>query len=72
MDVSHNALSGELSETLLKGTKDTAQYISIYMDNNGITGTIPLSLRRFSRLDLRLKDNRIEGIPPALCSQSNW
>ena len=72
IDASNNALSHELPESLLASSEVSHSSIVIDLDNNDISGTIPLSLRAFPRLDLRLANNRIEQIPDELCSQSEW
>jgi Leucine-rich repeat (LRR) protein len=50
----------------------TDDAISIYLQNNAITGTIPLVLAKFDKLDLSLAGNDIEEIPNELCRISGW
>jgi hypothetical protein len=48
------------------------QTVSIYLHNNGITGTIPSELTRFQFLDINLAGNLIEEIPSELCGMGGW
>jgi Leucine-rich repeat (LRR) protein len=50
----------------------TDDAISIYLQNNAITGTIPLELAKFDKLDLNLAGNDIEEIPNDLCHIAGW
>ena len=72
IDISYNAISRDLPENLLVSSQIPQSEIIIDLSNNDITGTIPASLSRLSKLDLRLPNNLIEGIPKELCTQSEW
>lgn len=48
------------------------QTVSIYLQNNEITGTLPSELTRFQFLDINLAGNGIEEIPSELCSIDGW
>jgi hypothetical protein len=72
IDFSNNAIANELPENLLDLSQVQNNEIIINLNNNDITGAIPLSLARFSKLDLRLANNMIESIPIEICLQRGW
>lgn len=72
IDVSNNALSHEISDKLFASSNALDSEIVLNLDNNDIEGKIPSSLKRFSNLDIRLANNRIDGIPTELCSANGW
>jgi Leucine-rich repeat (LRR) protein len=46
--------------------------VTISLQNNEITGTIPNELVKFKFLDINLAGNKIEEIPQVLCKISGW
>ena len=73
VDVSNNALTGTVPESLLKSAKlNFSNLVSVQMSGNRLTGVIPAALSRFEAIRLFLSDNRINGIDPTLCSKSAW
>jgi hypothetical protein len=72
IDLSANSLTGEIPSTFLASSQITSDQISVYLENNDIRGTMPASLASFARMDIRLSNNRIEGIAEELCSQKDW
>ena len=46
--------------------------VTIYLQGNAISGTIPAALGKFSHLDIDLAGNKIESIPPELCEKRGW
>lgn len=56
----------------MNGSRLSANTFRLYLGSNNIAGTIPSSLKQISRLELRLEDNRIEGIPAELCGLGGW
>jgi hypothetical protein len=72
LDLSDNSISGTIPSSFLESSNITNRVIEVVLDNNNIEGLIPSSLAKFSRLDIRLSDNRIEGIATDLCENNNW
>jgi Leucine-rich repeat (LRR) protein len=72
MDLSNNGLSGSLPTNFLKHSKRLADSITILLQSNDLTGTVPTSLSRFSSLYIDLGDNKITDLPPVLCDNTNW
>lgn len=72
IDLSNNALSHELPRNLLLLSQRLHSEIIINLDNNEISGAIPLTLQRFSKLDLRLANNMIEDVPHEFCTLTGW
>jgi hypothetical protein len=48
-------------------SKFKSEKVTIFLQNNGITGTIPIGLMPFENLNLNLAGNMIEYIPEVLC-----
>ena len=71
-DASNNDLTGPIPDNFLVNSVFTNETVSIYLQGNEITGTIPPILSRFGFLDLNLADNRIERIPEELCHIPGW
>ena len=46
--------------------------ISVYLQNNEITGTVPSELLKFDSLDIHLAGNEILEIPEPLCKIDDW
>jgi len=72
IDLSNNALSFTLPETLLASSSVADSDILVDLNNNDISGGIPSTYKRFAKLDLRLANNRIDQIPHELCAQGGW
>lgn len=72
LDLGANSLTGTIPSNLLVGIGDPDQQITVLLDSNTLHGTIPIGLNRFSRLNIDLADNEIEGIAPGLCEMTLW
>ena len=46
--------------------------VTIYLQGNAISGTIPAALGKFSHLDIDLAGNKIVKIPESLCKLEGW
>jgi hypothetical protein len=73
MHLSGNKLSGTLSELMsLSRTNLSLSILSLLLSNNGLTGSIPLSIQRHSFLELDLSQNRLDGtLTPDFAISSN-
>jgi Leucine-rich repeat (LRR) protein len=71
LDISNNMLEGSIPSVFLL-MADTEASIFLDLSTNRLTGRIPSELSRFDDLTLYLRDNRIEGIDPSLCTKEDW
>jgi Leucine-rich repeat (LRR) protein len=71
LDLSKNRLTGSIPIELLQ-TANLEQSVFLDLSENLITGTVPGELSRFTDLTIYLRDNRIGGIDPALCTLELW
>lgn len=71
-DASDNDLTGPLPDNFLINSVFTLDTVSIYLQNNEITGTIPAELSKFDFLDINLAGNKIFEIPEELCNIDGW
>lgn len=69
----YNGLTGSIPETFLQST-DEAKPVTVQLEFNQLTGTIPAVLSRFIALNLQLSGNAFIGptLPSAFCSASAW
>lgn len=67
-----NSLTGTIPDNLLLGVDDPTQEITISLEKNIIHGTLPISLNRFTRLNIDLTDNEIDSIDQGLCEMTLW
>lgn len=72
LDLSENAINGTIPNTFFNDSQIRERVIEIILDDNRLEGTVPDSLGKFSRLDIRLSNNMIESIPLDLCSKEDW
>jgi Leucine-rich repeat (LRR) protein len=72
MDLSNNGVSGSIPTNFLEHSQRLADSITILLQSNDLTGTVPTSLTRFSFLYIDLGDNKITDLPPVLCDNTNW
>lgn len=67
-----NSLTGTIPEDFLAGIAAKDDMINVILKANGLTGTLPASLSRFSKLYIDITENRIEAIDDSLCSMNGW
>jgi Leucine-rich repeat (LRR) protein len=66
-----NALTGSLPDDFLLHNQVTST-ISVNLEHNLVTGTVPQSLQRFESLNLELVGNQIEELSDSFCSMRRW
>jgi hypothetical protein len=71
-DASDNDLTGPIPDNFMINSAYLNQTVSIYLQNNEITGTLPSELRQFQFLDINLAGNGIDEIPTELCRIDGW
>mmetsp|Transcript_48680 Transcript_48680/g.55180 ORF Transcript_48680/g.55180 Transcript_48680/m.55180 type:complete len:2664 (+) Transcript_48680:160-8151(+) len=71
LDLSGNNLEGSVPSTFLENV-DSKLSFSVDLSNNKLSGTVPGDLTRFKDIMIYLRDNRINGIDPSLCTRSSW
>ena len=71
VDLSGNQLSGGIPEDFLANV-DESHKMTINLSSNNISGELPISLSRFSRANVYLRDNQLGHIDLVLCSQEEW
>jgi len=71
LDLSGNNLEGSVPSTFLENV-DSELSFSVDLSNNKLSGTVPGDLTRFKDIMIYLRDNRINGIDPSLCTRSSW
>ncbi|KAL3925499.1 MAG: hypothetical protein SGILL_000366 [Bacillariaceae sp.] len=71
-DASDNALTGPVPDNFLINSIHLNETVTVLLQDNQITGTIPRELSKFNLMDINLAGNAIERIPEALCSIDGW
>jgi hypothetical protein len=71
-DASDNDFTGPIPDNFLINSVHLNETVTIALQNNEITGTIPSELAKFNFLDINLAGNSIEEIPQKLCSKEGW
>jgi Leucine-rich repeat (LRR) protein len=71
LDLSENNLIGTIPSNFMESVNEQ-QTIFLDLSENRLTGNVPGELSRFAELTLYLRENRIEGIDPGLCSMDGW
>ncbi len=71
-DASDNDLSGPLPDNFMINSVHLNATVTVYLQNNEITGTLPAELAKFTFLDINLAGNGIQEIPTKLCTMSGW
>ena len=72
-DASDNDLTGSLPENFMANSIFASnESVTVFLQHNEITGTVPSSLHQFTDLNINLAGNRITGIPPELCDRDQW
>jgi Leucine-rich repeat (LRR) protein len=66
-----NDLTGSLSADFLHSVPSSS-YVKIDVQDNTISGIIPIELQRFDKMDMNLLRNKIDSIPEVLCERTNW
>ena len=70
-DFAANDFSGPIPDNLF-ALADSSASIFLDLSSNRFTGSLPPSLSRFSDLTLYVRDNKIDSLPPSLCSMQSW
>lgn len=71
VDLSHNDLDGPIPSNFLE-TVNQEGSLFVDLSDNMLTGHVPGSLSRVNDMTIYLRDNRIAGIDPSLCSKDGW
>jgi Leucine-rich repeat (LRR) protein len=71
IDASNNVFTA-IPDGFLSGVTDSNAPIEILLQNNDITGVVPVALERFKSVNIVLVDNKIDGIPESFCQKSDW
>jgi len=71
IDLSGNELYGPIPSFLLQGTPSSMD-VEIDLSSNMLTGTLPVELGRFDRLEFYAKNNQIRGMNLKLCDKTDW
>lgn len=71
IDLSDNNLDGPIPSNFLE-TVNQEESLIVDLSDNMLTGNVPGSLGRVKDLTIYLRDNRIVGIDPSLCSKDDW
>mmetsp|Transcript_36712 Transcript_36712/g.88748 ORF Transcript_36712/g.88748 Transcript_36712/m.88748 type:complete len:2674 (+) Transcript_36712:708-8729(+) len=71
LDLSNNDIAGAMPSDFLAGVT-AGQSLFVDLSNNFISGTVPGNMSRFNDVTIYLRDNRISGIDPSLCSREEW
>ena len=68
----YNSLTGSIPYEFLTGIEDKSAAITIDLENNSLSGTVPSSLTQFEDLELYLSGNKFSKIASGLCSMNKW
>jgi hypothetical protein len=71
LDLSENQLVGSVPSNFLAGIM-SVQSLFLDLSNNMLTGIVPGNLTRFNDVTIYLRDNRFDGLDPALCTRGDW
>mmetsp|Transcript_27781 Transcript_27781/g.33794 ORF Transcript_27781/g.33794 Transcript_27781/m.33794 type:complete len:528 (-) Transcript_27781:147-1730(-) len=72
IDLGFNSLTGPIPNSFLAGISDPLRIITIDINSNFLTGTLPASLSHLQRVTINAVNNKIEAIDKKLCSMSEW
>ena len=61
LNLENNAFAGAIPSSFLQGAEDKAVNITVSLGFNNISGTIPETLEKFDKLDIKLEGNHIMG-----------
>ena len=67
-----NSFTGMIPSSFLDGISDKTAEIKVDLTLNNLLGSVPSSLKSFSKLKLYLAGNQIDKIPPELCDLGDW
>jgi len=71
-DASGNDLSGNIPSNFMAGSNQVDFIVYVILEGNEITGSLPESLDRFTKLNINLANNKIVEIPATLCDNGDW
>jgi Leucine-rich repeat (LRR) protein len=71
LDLSENSVSGSIPNSFMTLVPFSAE-LEVDLSNNLLTGSIPIDLTRFDRLNIYLKGNQITGMDQQLCEKTFW
>lgn len=71
LDLSKNQLQGAVPSNLLESVSSGMSLV-LDLSDNLLTGTVPGNLTRFTDVTIYLRDNRMNGIDPSLCTRDDW
>lgn len=73
LTLAKNALTGSISDKFLHSIWDTDKRMTINLQENKLSGTVPASLDRFKSLTLLIQGNQLTGpLPGSFCSMKKW
>jgi Leucine-rich repeat (LRR) protein len=67
-----NSLTGMIPADFLAGIEAPDETVNVVLKSNKLSGTLPATLSRFSKLYIDITDNQLEAIDSSLCSMSGW
>jgi len=72
LSLDNNQFTGEIPVNFVTAIEDKNLVITVTLNDNKLIGTIPGSLKAFTKMNLLLQNNNISGIDTALCSIEDW
>jgi Leucine-rich repeat (LRR) protein len=71
VNASWNAFTGSVPATMLSAVDKDAE-TQLDFSNNNLSGKVPVALGAFERLNINLAANKIDEVPPEVCTKSDW
>lgn len=65
-----NGFNGTISSTFLASVRNISDVVTVNLESNQISGSLPAELGLFKNMNLFLSGNRISSIPQVLCNTS--
>lgn len=72
LNLDGNKFSGSVPSSFLSNQQLTNSLLIIGLKNNRLTGSLPVALTRFNKLDIALEGNLISGLPSQYCQKNQW